>query len=170
MHAPFWLIWPLNFGRLLLVLGSAPSLAAILIWRPSGYRRILAIGGLWAALSLLPYSFLTIRGGFPAAQLHQSGQRRAGTGGWVRCARGVRTLLGSAPCAGDWSVHPDRRAECRLSLDQKEAVSISGARRTDGTACSAMRATHGRIYVRCFPRPRIIADACPTDARPASVR
>jgi hypothetical protein len=54
LHAPFWLTWPNNYGRLFWIWGLI-GLIAVLLWKPAGYRAVLAIGASWA--------------GFPAAKL-----------------------------------------------------------------------------------------------------
>ena len=156
LHAPFWLIWPLNFGRLFWFWGWL-SLAAILIWRPSGYRWILAIGGLWVALSLLPYSFLTYSRRIPSRQLHLASVGLALVVGFALLEVyerywGRRRVLVMAVCALIV-------AQNVIYLWTKKRSQFLERAAPTEQLLSTMRATHARIYVRCFPRPRIIADA-----------
>jgi dolichyl-phosphate-mannose-protein mannosyltransferase len=156
LHAPFWLIWPLNFGRLFWFWGVL-SLAAILIWKPAGYRNILAIAGGWAALSLLPYSFLTYSRRIPSRQLHLA-------------SVGLAILVGFALLEVYQRYWGRRRvlvmALCALIVAQnviylwtkKRSQFLERAAPTE-QLLSIMRATQAAIYVQCYPRPRIIPAA-----------
>ncbi|MBL8226956.1 MAG: hypothetical protein JNL98_00700 [Bryobacterales bacterium] len=58
LRAPFWLTIPHSIGRMLWIWGI-PSMAALLYWRPRGWKIVMAVGFGWMTLTLLPYSFLT---------------------------------------------------------------------------------------------------------------
>jgi hypothetical protein len=156
LHAPFWMTWPFNFGRLFWFWGLL-SLIAILIWRPAGYRPILAIAGTWAALSLLPYSFLTYSRRIPSRQLHLA-------------SVGLAIVVGFALLQVYERYWARRRvmvlALCALIVAQnvvylwtkKRSQFLERAAPTD-QLLSTLRASSGFIYVQCFPRPRVIPDA-----------
>ncbi len=156
LHAPFWLIWPLNFARLFWFWGLL-SLVAILIWKPAGYRGILAIACSWAALSLIPYSFLTYSRRIPSRQLHLASVGLAIVVGfamlqvyrryWFRHRAVVIALCGLIVAENViylWTKKRSQFLERAAPTEQLLAI---------------VRSTHGPVYVRCFPRQRIIADA-----------
>ena len=156
LHAPFWLTLPLNAGRLLWFWGLL-SLIAILVWKPPRYREILAIAAAWLVLSLIPYSFLTYSRRIPSRQLHLA-------------SVGVAILVGFALVQVYERFWPDRRAVvvavCALILahnviylwTRKRSQFLERAAPTE-QLLSVMRSTPGAIYVRCFPRPRLVADS-----------
>ena len=156
LHAPFWLIWPLNFARLFWFWGLL-GVIAILVWRPPGYRRILAIGALWAALGLIPYSFLVYSRRIPSRQLHLA-------------SVGLAIIVGFA-LLELWKRYGARRralvvALCGLMVAEnvvylwtkKRSQFLERAAPTE-QLLSLVRATSAPVYVRCFPRPRIVADS-----------
>lgn len=156
LHAPFWLILPLNFGRLFWFWGLA-AVAAILVWKPPGYGRILALGFGWAALALVPYSFLTYSRRIPSRQLHLA-------------SIGLAMVVGFA-LLQLYERYWDRRRALVLALcgavvaqnviylwTKKRAQFLERAAPTEQLLAAA-RATSGPVYVACFPRPPIIADA-----------
>lgn len=156
LHAPFWIILPLNFWRLFWFWGLL-SVLAILIWRPDGYRRILLIACGWTALSLIPYSFLTYSRRIPSRQLHLA-------------SVGVAILVGFALLQLYERYWTQRRAVvvavCGVMLAhnvlylwiKKRSQFLERAAPTE-QLISVARATHGNVYVQCFPRPRLIADS-----------
>ena len=156
LHAPFWLIWSLNFARLFWFWGLL-SLVAILIWRPAGYRAVLAIACAWAALSLIPYSFLTYSRRIPSRQLHLASVGLAILVGfallqvyqryWFRHRAVVIALCGLIVAQNViylWTKKRSQFLERAAPTEQLLAV---------------VRSARGPVYVQCFPRQRIVADA-----------
>ncbi len=156
LAAPFWLTWPLNMWRLLWFWGLL-SLIAILAWRPSGFGRILTIAFAWMGISLIPYSFLTYSKRIPSRQLHLA-------------SVGVAILVGYALLAlaeRHWS---RRRAAvaalCVLIVahnviylwTRKRGQFLERAAPTQQLVALA-RTTERPIYVKCFPRTPLIAQA-----------
>jgi|SRR5579871_1628906 len=154
--APFWLTWPNSFARLFWFWGLL-SLIAILVWRPSHYRRILFIAFTWIGLSLAPYSFLTYMTRIPSRQTHLAS---------VGLALVVGLAL-STLCAQYWST---RRTVvtvvCAAILvhnvgylwTKKRAQFLTRAEPTDQLIALARR-TSGPIHIQCFPRAALIAEA-----------
>jgi len=151
LHAPFWLTWPNSFARLFWVWGLL-AIVTLLVLKPEHWKTRLAIGLAWTGLALIPYSFLTYSTRIPSRQTYLA-------------SAGVALIVGTALAA---IAH--RRAilatACALILIQnvgylwtrKRAQFLARAAPTDQLIALA-RKTDGPIYVECFPRPRIVADA-----------
>jgi hypothetical protein len=156
LHAPFWLTWPNNYARLFWIWGLI-SLTAVLVRKPAGYRTVLAIGASWAGIALLPYSFLTYSNRIPSRQTYLS-------------SVGIAIIVGFALLAlydRYWSTRPALvMAVCALIFVQnvtylwtkKRAQFLARAAPTERLIALA-RSNPGPIYVRCFPRPRLVADS-----------
>ncbi len=156
MSAPFWLTWPLNIWRLLWFWGLL-SLIAILIWKPDGFRRILAIAFAWIGLGLIPYCFLTYSRRIPSRQLHLA-------------SVGVAILVGFALRCAFEKYWLRRRAVvlalCALIVahnviylwTKKRGQFLERAAPTERLVALA-RVTQGPIYVQCFPRPPLVAQS-----------
>ncbi len=155
LAAPFWLTWPHNLLRLFWPWGLA-AVIAIAVWRPAGYRRILALALCWAGMGLLPYSFLTYSRNIPSRQLHLA-------------SVGLAIVAGFAFCELVNRYWPRRRAAvlalCGLLLIhnvgylwvKKRSQFLERAAPTEALIAFA-REHPGPIYVRCFPRQQIIAE------------
>lgn len=166
-HAPFWLILPNNFARLLWFWGLL-CLIAISIWKPSGYRRIVGIGAGWMAIGLIPYSFLTYSTRIPSRQFYLA-------------SVGLCLIVGFALQNFYRRYWPRRRgaviAACALILcanviylwTKKRAQYLERAAPTEQLIALARR-TRGPIYVQCFPRPPLGAESAVQlmTGRPAS--
>lgn len=156
LRAQFWLIWPLNFARLFWFWGLL-SVVALLAWRPSGWRSILAIGGVWVGLSLIPYCFLIYSKRIPSRQLHLA-------------SVGLAIIVGFALLHLYRRFWPARRAVviavCVAMLahnviylwTKKRSQFLERAAPTE-QLLSVVRASRGPVYVQCFPRTRLIADS-----------
>jgi hypothetical protein len=156
LHAPFWLTWPLNFVRLFWFWGLLAVLA-ILLWKPERFPRVLALGAAWIGLSLIPYSFLTYSRRIPSRQLHLA-------------SVGLALIVGLALLALYQRYWPRRRAVvatvCVVLVAEnvtylwtkKRSQFLERAAPTE-QLIAMTRNTPGPVYVRCFPRPRIVADA-----------
>jgi len=156
LRSPFWLILPLNLGRLLWFWGAV-GLIPILILKPARYLRILFIALGWAAISLIPYSFLTYSRRIPSRQLHLA-------------SVGLSILVGLALLGLFEAKWPRRRAVvlavCAAMVahnviylwTKKRTQFLERAAPTEELIAFA-RANKGFIYIECFPRPRLVADS-----------
>lgn len=141
LHAPFWRILPENMARLFWFWGLLGLAAA---WRHPAVRRAV----LWAAIALLPYSFLTYSARVPSRQLYLA-------------SAGVAIVVGSG-------LHVHRRiaaVACALLLIhnigylwiRKRAQFLERAEPTQQLIALAKNTTRP-VYVQCFPRPGLIAE------------
>ena len=154
LHAPFWETWPVSYTRLFWFWGML-AVAAILVWKPARYAKVLAIGLLWAAFSLAPYSFLTYSIRIPSRQTYLAS---AGVALIVGCA--FRALMETmrrrwmvAAVAALLVIH-----NVGYLWIKKRADFLKRAAPTE-QLIELARKTPGPIYVRCFPRPPLVADA-----------
>lgn len=167
LKAPFWLTLPVSFARLLWVWGVV-ALVCVLVLRRKPFRQLVVMATVWAALALVPYSFLTYMHRIPSRQ----------------------TYLASVGLA--WVVAAGFRAfESRLRLHRSAvlaavAVLVLGAnvgylwtkkreqfqdRAAPTEALLALaRTTNGPIYMRCYPGPPLVYEAAlrVRTGRPAS--
>jgi hypothetical protein len=155
LHAPFWLTWPNSFARLFWFWGLLAVLA-VLIWRPARYAKIVSTGLLWAALALIPYSFLTYSTRIPSRQTYLAS---AGVALIVGCALATlqerwwrrRAVIVAAVCALVL-IH-----NVGYLWTKKRAQFLERAAPTEQLIALA-RTSKGPIYVECFPRPQLVAD------------
>lgn len=155
LHAPFWITLPNSFARLFWFWGVL-AVIAILVWRPIGYSLMLAIGMLWAGLSLVPYSFLTYATRVPSRQTYLA-------------SAGVALIVGFALATAVERYWAKRRGLIAAAVavmiiqnvgylwTRKRAQFLERAAPTEQLIALA-RETKGPIYVRCFPRPPLIAN------------
>ncbi|HYL34347.1 MAG TPA: hypothetical protein VEV17_00385 [Bryobacteraceae bacterium] len=156
LHAPFWLTWPNSYARLFWFWGLL-SLLAILVWKPNHYGRILAIALAWVGISLAPYSFLTYLTRIPSRQTHLA-------------SVGLALVVGLALAALYDRYWTNHRALVTLVCaavvihnvgylwTKKRSQFLARAAPTEQLIAVA-RATQGPIYVECFPRPPLVAEA-----------
>lgn len=154
--APYWIIWPLSFARLFWFWGAL-ALIAILIWRPPQYRRILAIALAWAGLSLIPYSFLTYQNRVPSRHTYLS-------------SAGIAIIVGFALLILYERYWPRRRSivmavfaaivihNVAYLWTKKREQYLERAAPTEQLIAFA-RTTKSPIYVECFPKARLTAEA-----------
>ncbi len=148
LHAPFWLTLPKNLLRMLWFWGL---LALPFAWKN---RRVLVIALGWMVVGLIPYSFLTYSTQIPSRQTYL-----ASLGLSLLVAQALRLLHGETP---RWRMVT--AAVCVLILvtnigylwTKKRRQFMERAEPTQELIALAQK-TQGPIYVRCFPRPRIIA-------------
>jgi hypothetical protein len=154
LHAPFWLIWPVSFWRLFWFWGLA-AILAILIVKPPRWRRTIGIGVLWAGIGLAPYSFLTYSLRIPSRQtyLASAGVALVVGSAFAAAAEQRRARPWIAVAAGVLIVH-----NVGYLWTKKRAQFLERAAPTE-RLIELARATQGPIYIRCFPRPGLIADA-----------
>ena len=148
IHAPFWLTLPRSLAAALWVWGWIAA-AALAIWRK---REMIWIGVAWAALALLPYSFLAYSTRIPSRQTYLA-------------SAGVALLVGSALAV----LAQKRRKVLAIAValivlqnvgylwTRKRDQYLKRAEPTD-QLIALSRSTQGPIYVKCFPRPPIVAE------------
>jgi hypothetical protein len=153
LHAPFWLILPKNLLRVIMPWGLLASAAVIATGK---YRRVAAMGFLWMIIALIPYSFLTYSTEIPSRQTYLA-------------SAGLALII--AACLLAIQEHflrlrtPLTAAICTIVLvgnigylwTKKRRQFLLRAEPTQELIALA-RSTTGPIYVRCFPRPEIIAE------------
>lgn len=154
LQAPFWITWPRSFLRLMWVWGW---MAAALIYLSHNRRIIgLAAGALaWMGIALVPYSFLTYSTQIPSRQTYLASAGLAFLFGlaashalerWATRARAVcvvLVLILSTNVAYLWT----RKRQQFVERAAPTTRLVEFARRTPGP-----------IWVRCFPRPRLVAE------------
>jgi hypothetical protein len=156
LHAPFWITWPVNYGHLFWFWGLG-SVIAILVWKPANAQRILTMAFAWVGLALIPYSFLTYSHRIPSRQMHLA-------------SIGLAIVVGMALKELADRFWEKRRAVvitvCLTMLihniaylwTKKRAQFLERAAPTEQLLDLAT-VTPGPIYVKCFPRPPLAAEA-----------
>jgi hypothetical protein len=156
LHAPFWITLPVNYGHLFWFWGLA-SVIAIVVWKPANTERIVTAGLAWVGLALIPYSFLTYSQRIPSRQMHLA-------------SIGLAIIVGFALSELLERYWTTRRAivvaVCVAMLvhnvaylwTKKRAQFLERAAPTEQLLDLAT-VTPGPIYVKCFPRPPVVADA-----------
>lgn len=153
LHAPFWLILPRNGLRMLMPWGF---LAAAAVLATGVYRRIAAIGLAWMIVALVPYSFLTYSMQIPSRQTYL-----ASAGLAMIVAAGLVAVRERFSAVS----RPVTAAICIVVVavnlgylwTKKRRQFLVRAEPTEELIALA-RSTTGPIYIRCFPRPEIIAE------------
>ena len=154
LHAPFWIIWPLNLARLFWFWGLLALVAAS--WAAAKRRRTVLLALVWMGLGLVPYSFLTYSLRIPSRQTYLASVGLA----WIVavgllafrdrfCSSRRRIFIGL--CAV-MMMH-----NIGYMWTKKRQQFLQRAEPTEQLIALA-RSTHGLIYVRCFPRQRIVAE------------
>jgi len=147
LHAPFWKILPSNFARLFWFWGL---LALAFAWKQN--RRAVLAGLGWAAIALVPYGFLTYSIRIPSRQMYLA-------------SAGAAIVVAAAL---EWTASRYRKAlpvVCAALLlhnvgylwIKKRRQYLERAEPTQELIALAKR-SNGPIYVKCFPRPRPIAE------------
>jgi hypothetical protein len=156
LHAPFWITWPNSFSRLFWFWGFL-SLAVILIWKPERYRPILGFALAWTGISLLPYVFLTYSYRIPSRQTYL-----ASVGIALIVGYGLLNLYDRY-----WRARPALVIGLCVVLAAHNVIYLWTVKRAQFLARAApteqlialARSTRSPIYVKCFPRPRLVADS-----------
>lgn len=155
-HAPFWITWPESFARLFWI-WPALAIVAILLWRPPQYRKLLAIGLTWSAISLIPYVFLTYMHQVPSRHTYLAGVGTAIIVGYAMLLFVERYWVPQraiviAVC-GAILIH-----NVAYLWTKKRHQFLERAAPTEQLIAFA-RSTKSPIYVKCFPRNHLIAEA-----------
>ena len=152
LHAPFWIVWPYNYFRILWIWGLV-AMGAILLARDRALRAAACRALAWIGIALAPYSFLTYSTQIPSRQTYLA-------------SAGLAMLAGLA--MGCWRARASRRrvaaAIAALALianvgylwTRKRSQFLERAAPTEALIAMARR-TAGPIWIRCFPRNRFIA-------------
>jgi hypothetical protein len=147
IHTPFWRILPSNFARLFWFWGLVA-----LAWAWKQNRKAVMAGFAWAAIALIPYSFLTYSVRIPSRQTYLA-------------SAGVAWIVGAALeriAASHRKAIPLLCAALLLHnvgylWIKKRRQYLERAEPTQELIALAQR-TPGPIYIQCFPRPRPIAE------------
>jgi hypothetical protein len=155
LHAPIWLVWPDNLARLFWAWGLA-SLVCVAVWGWKKHRPIMILGLVWAGATLLPYCFLLYWKRVPSRQFYLPSLGAA----WI-VAAAILTLRERFPRARRGLtaavVAVMLLANIGTLWTKKRRQFLERAQPTEQLIALARRSA-GPIYVRCFPRDRVIAE------------
>lgn len=150
LHAPFWIVWPKNYLRVLSVWGLL-AVAVIFAARDHSLVRRATPALAWIGIALVPYCFLTYSTAIPSRQLYLA-------------SAGVAMLFGLA--VARWQARRGLVAAVVAIMvvhnvgylwTKKRNQFLERAAPTEQLIAMA-RHTPGPIWVRCFPRNRYIAE------------
>jgi hypothetical protein len=148
LRAPFWITLPRSFAAEFWIWGWLAA-AALAFWRK---REMLWIGSLWTALALAPYSFLTYSTRIPSRQTYLASAGAALVVGAALYALAHKQRL-LAPAAAAILVLEN----AGYLWTRKHSQYMKRAEPTE-QLIALSRSTSRPIYVKCFPRPRIVAE------------
>ena len=167
LRAPVWITLPHTFGRLLWPWGII-SLVVIVVWRAREWRRLIAFGAAWAAISLIPYSFRTYMTQAPSRQTYLASVGAAWIGAaglvafWDRFSRSYRRWVYALAalniihnCVYLWT---KKRQQFLVRGASTEAL-IHEARNVTGPIYIPCPPSTGWGGCRCFPYAPIVAAA-----------
>jgi hypothetical protein len=152
LHAPFWRTFPGSCFALFWFWGLL-ALVALLAWRPSREDwKLIGLALAWAAIGLLPYMFLTYSNRIPSRQTYLA-------------SAGVALLVGLAFTKLMHRPRPLLVAALVVLVahnvgylwTRKRVQFLKRAEPTE-QLIEMSRVTRGPIYVKCFPRPRPVAE------------
>ena len=160
LAAPFWVTMPHSLFRLAWIWGI-PALGLLLWKRRDEGLRIVGSATTWAVIAFLPYMFLTYSTSIPSRQTYLASVGLALLCGAaisrfaeIRSRRAVTVLLTIVlvhNCALLWA------RKCGQFLDRAEPTA---------QLIALANGMNGDIWVRCFPRPPIVAEAAVELAAP----
>jgi len=150
LHAPFWIIWPRNYFRVLWIWGFAAA-GAVWLSRDRDLRRSGMAALAWIGIALAPYSFLTYSTQIPSRQTYLA-------------SAGLAMLVGLAMAhwqSRRWLVTAAATVVLLHNVGylwtKKRSQFLERAAPTEQLIAMARR-TAGPIWVRCFPRNGFIAE------------
>ncbi len=153
LAAPFWITLPRSLFRLAWIWGI-PAIALLLWERTVESWKVVGLTALWAAIAFLPYAFLTYSTAIPSRQTYLA-------------SAGLALLFGAAAArfgerrgenALHWLLAIVLLHNCGMLWGRKAGQFLERAEPTTRIIALAQQ-THGDIWVRCFPRAPIVADA-----------
>jgi hypothetical protein len=147
IHSPFWLILPSNYARLFWIWGM---LALAFAWMQN--RKAVLAGLVWAAIALVPYGFLTYSMRIPSRQTYLASAGVA----WI-VAAGMQRIAATHRRALPLVCVALLLHNVGYLWIKKRRQYLERAEPTQELIALARR-TNGPIYVKCFPRPRPIAE------------
>jgi hypothetical protein len=147
IHSPFWLILPSNYARLFWIWGL---LALVFAWQQN--RKAVMAGMVWAAIALVPYGFLTYSLRIPSRQTYLASAGVA----WI-VAAGIQRIASTHRKALPLVCAALLLHNIGYLWIKKRRQYLERAEPTEALIALARR-TPGPIYVKCFPRPRPIAE------------
>ena len=154
LSAPFWETWTKSFFGLLLPWGWL----AIVVLLSKGRDAVLKFGLAWVAISFVPYMFIDYTHAIPSRQTYL-----ASLGLALIVGAAVSSML-SLKATRSWQLATSIVLFAVLAHNisyvwlVKHKQFLARAQPTEHLISFA-RKVDGPIYVRCFPRPPIIADA-----------
>lgn len=151
LHAPFWLTWSNSYARLFWFWGLL-SVVALAAWKRRGFPWVAFA---WIAISLVPYSFLIYMHRIPSRQTYLASAGLA-------CVVGAGILALRERFPASRIVVPAVLVillvhNAGYLWTRKRAQYLKRAEPTE-RLIELSRKIKGPIYVRCFPRPREIAE------------
>lgn len=153
LAAPFWVTLPRSLFRLSWIWGI-PAIALLLWERTVESWKVVALTATWAVIAFLPYAFLTYSTAIPSRQTYLASVGLALLFGAAAARfgslRGQNTL--------HWLLAVALLHNCGMLWGRKRGQFLERAEPTTRIIELAQE-THGDIWVRCFPRAPIVADA-----------
>jgi hypothetical protein len=154
LHAPFWVTWPRALARILWIWGLVAAAVAAFRWNDRALRMAALMSFAWMGIALAPYSFLTYSTQIPSRQTYLA-------------SAGLAVLFGVALVRLYDEGATARKLATALALvalvhntgylwTKKRAQFLERAQPTEQLIQLA-RDKGGPIWVRCFPRPLLIA-------------
>lgn len=153
LAAPFWVTLPRSLFRLIWIWG-VPAIALLLWERTVESWKVVGLTAAWALVAFLPYGFLTYSTAIPSRQTYLA-------------SAGLALLMGAAAARFGalrgqnvlhWLLAAVLLGNCWTLWDRKREQFWERAAPTSALIALAQQ-THGDIWVRCFPRAPIVADA-----------
>jgi hypothetical protein len=156
LHAPVWLTLPRNFARVLWFWGMLSAAVIFFIKPAASVRKSALLALAWIGIALVPYSFLTYSAQIPSRQLYLASVglsflfglalvqfwQVASNRPWLALAVMLVVLVHNVGY-----IWIKKQRQFRERAEPTEAL-IRAARQTDGV-----------LWVQCFPRHRVIAEA-----------
>ena len=148
LSAPFWITWPRGFARILWIWGWLSAAVAVFVaGREAKVSGLLA--AVWIGITLVPYSFLTYSTQIPSRQTYLASIGLSFLFGLAIAHLSSRKL--AIALVAVMAVH-----NVGYLWTKKRAQFLQRAEPTEQLIQLA-RQTPGPIWVRCFPRPALIA-------------
>jgi hypothetical protein len=145
--APFWITWPRSMMRIFWPWGLLGVLALAVRRRPIPYR-ILALGGGWAGVALIPYCFLTYMTVTPSRHTYFAAVGVAlifGAGFWS-----LQNRFAARPWVAWLAASVFLAHQCSVLWFKKQRVFEERAAPTEKLVAMAA-AVDGPVWVHCFP-------------------